>query len=202
MQTETIFRILLAAILLTGLGISACFRRKVDRESGEKVSTKDEGKPMFLALRLGGLVLWFSPIAYLINPAWMAWSSIGLPDWIRWIAVGIGILCTVLIYWLFSSIGTGITPTVATRAEHKLVKHGPYRWVRHPLYTVGTTFFLSFGTIAGNWFILSLAVFAFILLAMRTPNEEAHLIEKFGDEYRAYMGQTGRFLPRIKFVKE
>jgi protein-S-isoprenylcysteine O-methyltransferase Ste14 len=198
MNNETIFRILLAFSLITGIGISATFRRKADKESGEKVSTKDEGKPIFLALRLGGLVIWFSPIAYMINPAWMAWSKIGLPDWTRWIGVGVGVVCVGLIYWLFSSIGTGITPTVATRAEHKLVTHGPYRWVRHPLYTVGTTFFLSFGAIADNWFILSVAVISFILLALRTPNEEAHLIEKFGDEYRAYMKTTGAFLPKFK----
>ena len=197
-MNETIFRILLAAILVTGVGISATFRRKADKESGEKVSTKDEGKSMFLALRLGGLVIWFSPIVYLINPAWMAWSRIGLPDWTRWIGVGVGVICVGLIYWLFSSIGRGITPTVATRAEHKLVKHGPYRWVRHPLYTIGTTFFLSFGAIADNWFIMSAAVIAFILLAMRMPNEEAHLIEKFGDEYRDYIKTTGAFLPKFK----
>jgi protein-S-isoprenylcysteine O-methyltransferase Ste14 len=35
------------------------------------------------------------------------------------------------------------------------------------------------------------------LLAARTPREEEKLIEKFGDQYRAYMSRTGRFLPRI-----
>ena len=198
MTNENIFRILLAAILITGFAISATFRRKADKESGEKVSVKDEGKPMFLALRLGGLVIWFSPIAYVINPAWLAWSKIGLPYWARWIGVGVGVTCIALIYWLFSSIGKGITSTVATRTDHKLVTHGPYRWVRHPLYSVGTTFFLSFGAMADNWFILSAAIIAFILLAMRTPNEEAHLIEKFGNEYRDYMKATGAFLPKFK----
>jgi len=36
-----------------------------------------------------------------------------------------------------------------------------------------------------------------MMLAIRTPIEEARLIEKFGDEYRAYMRRTGRFIPRL-----
>jgi protein-S-isoprenylcysteine O-methyltransferase Ste14 len=198
MVSETLFRVLAAVILLTGLGISIYFRRKADRDSGEKASWKDEGLAMILTLRLGGLVMWFSLFAYLLNPAGMAWSKIGLPDWARWLGAGVGMVCVVLIYWLFSSLGTGITPTVATRKEHQLVTHGPYRWVRHPLYSVGAAFIASFGTVADNWLIITMAILAFVLLAIRLPNEEAHLIERFGDEYREYMRRTGRYLPRLR----
>jgi len=38
---------------------------------------------------------------------------------------------------------------------------------------------------------------AIVLLTIRLSNEEAHLIEKFGDEYREYMQRTGRFLPKL-----
>lgn len=196
-MNDNIFRISAAAILLSAIGISIFFRRKADKETGEKVSMKDEGKPIFLALRLGGLLLWFSPLIYAIIPAWMAWSKMGLPDWARWIGVGAGIVCLGLIYWMFKSIGTGISPTVATRREHKLSTSGPYRWVRHPLYIFGTFAFLSLGAIADSWFIVLLAVLGFVLLALRTPNEEAHLIKKFGDAYRDYMKRTGRFFPKF-----
>jgi protein-S-isoprenylcysteine O-methyltransferase Ste14 len=196
-MNEDIFRILAAVIFFTGISISIYFRSKADRESGEKVSTKEERRPIFLALRLGGLLIWFSPVAYMLNPAWMAWSRLGLAVWARWLGAGIGIICIFLIYWLFSSLGRGITPTVATRKEHELVTFGPYRWVRHPLYTVGTSFFLSLGLLVDSWFIIVLAVLAFVLLAIRTTDEEAKLIEKFGDEYRRYMLRTGRFLPRL-----
>ena len=115
----------------------------------------------------------------------------------RWLGVGMGITCVFLIYWMFSSIGIGITPTVATRKAHKLVTKGPYRWIRHPLYTFGTLFFLSFALMADSWFIAVMALLAITMLNIRLPNEEAHLIEKFGDEYREYTKQTGRFLPKI-----
>jgi len=196
-MNENIFRILAAVIFFTGIGISGYFRRKADRDTGEKISRKVDGNTMMTFIKIGGLLLWFSPLVYLINPAWMAWSKIGLPESVRWAGVGFGILCVLGIYWLFSSIGSGISPTSATRKEHKLVTSGPYRWVRHPLYTVGSSLFIAFGMMADNWFVATLGVLAFIGMAIRTPKEEANLIEKFGDEYREYMKRTGRFLPKL-----
>ena len=196
-MNENIFRILAALIFFTGIGISSYYRRKADKDTGEKIPRKVDGSVMMTAIKIGGLILWLTPLVYLINPNWMNWSKIGLPEAVRWLGVVIGILCVFGIYWLFSSIGSGITPTSATRQEHKLVTSGPYRWVRHPLYTVGSSLFIAFGMMADNWFIAALGVLAFIGMAIRTPKEEANLIEKFGDEYRDYMKHTGRFLPKL-----
>lgn len=196
-MNENIFRLCAGVILFTGLGISAYYRRKADRESGERIARSVDGSTLMNVIRLGGLVLWLSPVLYLINPAWMAWSRIGLPEWIRWLGVGTGTLGTGLIYWMFNSIGSNITPTSATRREHRLVTSGPYRWVRHPLYTLGSAMFISLGLVADNWFIAALGILAFVAMAIRTPREEANLIEKFGDEYREYMKHTGRFLPKF-----
>ncbi|HQV94907.1 MAG TPA: isoprenylcysteine carboxylmethyltransferase family protein [Anaerolineales bacterium] len=196
-MNENIFRIIAAVILLTGMSISFYFRTKADKDTGEKISRKVDGSAMMNIIRIGGLILWLSPFVYLINPAWMAWSKIGLTESIRWLGVGTGILCIFGIYWLFSSIGSGITPTSATRKEHKLATNGIYKYIRHPLYTIGSSFIISFGMMADNWFIALFGVLAFILMAIRAPKEEANLIEKFGDEYREYMKRTGRFLPRL-----
>ena len=95
------------------------------------------------------------------------------------------------------TIGNNITDTVAIRANHRLVMHGPYRWVRHPLYSVGTLFFVSVGLIAANWFILTMSLVALVMLFIRLPKEEAKLIEAFGDEYLNYMKNTGRLLPHF-----
>jgi protein-S-isoprenylcysteine O-methyltransferase Ste14 len=196
-MNENVFRILAGVILITGMGISSYFRLKADKETGEKISRKVDGSVMMNFIKIGGLILWLSPFVYLINPAWMAWSRIGLPEWVRWLGVGLGLIGVSGVYWLFSSIGSGISPTSATREKHVLSTKGPYRWIRHPLYTFGSSLFISFGMMADNWFIALLGVLAFIGMAVRTPKEEANLIEKFGDEYREYMKRTGRFLPKL-----
>ena len=196
-MNETIFRILAALILITGMGISSHFRLKADRDTGEKIPRQVDGTFFMTIIRFGGLILWLSPFVYLINPGWMAWSKIGLPEWVRWLGVMLGVVVVLGIYWLFSSIGSGITPTSATRKEHELVTTGPYRWVRHPLYTIGSSMFIAFGMMADNWFVMLLGILAFFAMASRTPKEEANLIEKFGDEYREYMKNTGRYLPKL-----
>ena len=196
-MNETVFRILAAVVLFTAVGISTYYRRKADRETGEKVSRRVDGNAMMLVIKIFGLLLWLTPLAYLLNPQWMAWSKMGLPEGLRWLGVVLGALCVAGIYWLFSSIGSGITPTSATRKQHTLVTSGPYRWVRHPLYTFGSSIFIALGLIADNWFIGALGILAFLAMAVRTPKEESNLIEKFGDEYRDYMKRTGAFLPKI-----
>jgi protein-S-isoprenylcysteine O-methyltransferase Ste14 len=196
-MNENIFRILAGVILITGMGISSYFRLKADKETGEKISRKVDGSAMMNFIKIGGLILWLSPFVYLINPAWMAWSRIGLPEWVRWLGVILGLIGVFGVYWLFSSIGSGISPTSATREKHVLSTKGPYKYIRHPLYTFGSSLFISFGMMADNWFIALLGIVAFIGMAVRTPKEEANLIEKFGDEYREYMKHTGRFLPKL-----
>jgi len=51
--------------------------------------------------------------------------------------------------------------------------------------------------LSANWLIAALSVALFVILNIRLPQEEAGLIEKFGDEYREYMQRTGRFLPKL-----
>ena len=118
-MNENIFRILAALIFFTGVGISVYYRRRADKETGEKISRKVDGSVMMTAIKIGGLILWLTPLVYLINPNWMNWSKIGLPESVRWLGVGVGILCVLGIYWLFSSIGSNISPTSATRKEHQ-----------------------------------------------------------------------------------
>jgi protein-S-isoprenylcysteine O-methyltransferase Ste14 len=101
------------------------------------------------------------------------------------------------IYWLFSTIGNNISPVQTTRSDHQLITSGPYRWIRHPLYTFGSILFIALTVLTGLWWLAVGMGIALPLLAWRTPREEAHLLAKFGDEYRAYMDRTGRYLPRF-----
>jgi protein-S-isoprenylcysteine O-methyltransferase Ste14 len=197
MTTEIFFQLTVFATLAVSVGISGYFRRKADLETNETISRKVDGNALMNIIRLGGLALWFSPIVYALNPDWMAWSKIGLVEGLRWIGVGFGILSVFGVYWLFSNIGSNITPTSATRKTHQLVTSGPYRWIRHPLYTFGLTLFVSLGLMADNWFMMMLGALAFTVMVIRTPKEEASLIEKFGDEYRNYMKTTGAFFPKF-----
>jgi protein-S-isoprenylcysteine O-methyltransferase Ste14 len=97
------------------------------------------------------------------------------------------------------SIGKNVSETYLTKEGHELVQHGPYRWVRHPLYSVATTTFLALGLVAANAYILFVAILAILGIAgLVVPKEEAELIRKFGAQYQEYQKRTGRFLPRVR----
>jgi protein-S-isoprenylcysteine O-methyltransferase Ste14 len=81
-----------------------------------------------------------------------------------------------------------------------LIKHGPYRWVRHPMYTVLFLMGIGWLLLTANWLIgAPLAIGILIVVIVRIDNEEKVLIDLFGDDYLEYIQHTGRFLPR--FVK-
>ena len=172
------------------------YRRRA--QGGEKFDLDKEGWRIAVPLRAAGLVLWlYLPFSVLL-PQWMAWSTFGVPPAIRWGALAIAaILVPPFVHWAQRSLGSNVTTTVVTKPNHQLVTHGPYAYIRHPLYTGGTAFFLAMSVAAGSWFLPLVMLIVFPVLMIRIPKEEAELEDRFGEAYRRYKGRTGRFLPRV-----
>jgi protein-S-isoprenylcysteine O-methyltransferase Ste14 len=196
MTQDTIFRLLFIAIFLASFSISVYHRHRARKQSG-KIPRQAEGK-IFIALRLLlALPLYLAMFVYMINPQWMAWSALPLPTWVRWLGAGLGFAIIPLLYWLFRSLGKNVSETVLTKERHELVTHGPYRWIRHPLYTTASIGIFALGLVAANWFMLLMIILIMMMLPALAAKEEAQLLEKFGNAYREYMQRTGRFLPRL-----
>ena len=196
MDNDQPFRIALIVGALIVFPVMAYYRLK-SQASGEKLDRWQEGPWILFTLRPLGVGAMLGLLAFMIDPEWMVWSSIGLAAWTRWVGVGVGIVAGGLLIWTLRTLGPNLTDTVVTREEHTLVISGPYRWVRHPFYDAVGLAILANSLIAANWFLLLTGGLAFILMLVRTQTEERHLLARFGDSYRAYAQQTGRFLPRI-----
>jgi protein-S-isoprenylcysteine O-methyltransferase Ste14 len=177
------------------MSISITYRRRADRSGERIIAAAEEGRRITILRSLFALGGWGGIFLYLLNPAWMAWAQIDLPLWLRWAGVALTAACIPLIYWVFSSLGNNVTRTVGIRKAHTLVRHGPYRYIRHPLYAVGYSAFLGFSLAAANVFIFIMLVGVFLVLDRRADLEEARLIERFGQEYVDYMKVAGRYLP-------
>jgi len=197
MAEEPIFRIISVVIFVTIVCVGLYHRVKAARHQEDLLSHREEGLLIMVLVRTFGFSAWIGFLLYMINPQLMAWSTLLLPYWLRWTGVGFGIVVLPLISWMFISLGKNVTDTVATRKKHSLVISGPYRWIRHPMYSFTFLALIGFSLLSANWFIGVTGLLAFILLVVRTPLEEKKLIEKFGDEYREYMKDTNRFLPRL-----
>ena len=195
MADDAVFRWVMVAGFVAVVGITGPHRAKA--ATREKLDRRKEGVFMLATLRPAGAALWLGVIAYTINPAWMAWSAMPLPSWLRWSGAGFSVLSVALLTWTLPTLGTNLTDTVVTREHHTLVTRGPYRWIRHPFYAAMALVILGSALIAANWFMLVSGVVVFALLAVRSRVEEEHLAARFGDAYREYKHRTGRFLPKI-----
>ena len=195
MEEEQTFRIILFMCLAVFLPVGIYHRLK--SHTTERLDRRQEGLFVLVSLRLCGLLTWIGLFAWLMNAAWISRFSMPLPIWLRWVGAGTLPVFVLLISWVFRSLGKNLTDTVVTRAEHTLVTTGPYRWVRHPFYSAAFLFFVAASLVSANWYLAVAAGLGGVLLAMRTRTEEAKLIERFGDEYLAYIQRTGKFLPRL-----
>jgi protein-S-isoprenylcysteine O-methyltransferase Ste14 len=190
------FRALLIAGFLALMAVGI-FHRLKSQATAEPLDRRQEGLFILATLRPVGFALWIAVVAYMINPAWMAWSSLPLPAWLRWIGVGACVLALALFTWTLRSLGPNLTDTVVTRRAHTLVTRGPYRWVRHPFYDSAALLIVAVSLMTANWFFLLAGTVVLSLLGVRTRIEEENLAARFGDPYRTYRMQTGRFLPRM-----
>jgi protein-S-isoprenylcysteine O-methyltransferase Ste14 len=197
MNTELLFRLLFLLIFLPTLTISSYYRRKA-RQTGETIARRAEGG-LALALRmLGALPLLVMFLLTVFYPRWLTWATFSGPLWLRWLGVGIGLVCVPLVWWVFSNIRGNISETVLTKKAHQLVTSGPYRWVRHPLYAVALVEFFALGLLASNWVIMLYALLGVVIFRwVVIPKEEQNLLKAFGEQYAAYQQRTGALLPRI-----
>ncbi len=196
MNQDQTFRLVLIVGALILLPVMV-YHRLRSQATGETLDRRQEGLFILLTLRPLGLATWSGLIAYMVHPGSMAWSSLSLPEWLRWAGAGLGVMAGGLLVWTLRNLGKNLTDTVVTRRVHTLVTSGPYRWVRHPFYDAVALWILANGLVAANWFLLCTGGLVVALLVVRAPTEEEKLLLRFGDSYRAYVERTGRFLPRI-----
>jgi len=202
MSSEPTFRITFILLWIAFLAIS--FTRRLGQLGSRSIrkrfeeASKWEGKTR-VALRAALAPFWLIAILlYMIYPDWIMQFKLPLSIGLRWTGVGLAIGSYPLLAWAIHALGEQFSPHLQMREEHKLVTGGPYRWMRHPMYTAESVFYIGLAVEAANWVVAPAILIGPALLYARVSKEEAMLIERFGDEYRAYMKSTGRFLPRFR----
>lgn len=196
MIDETVFQVLfilmaLAFVILWGRNILSV---GVTRD---KFYTATEGilvaAPRFLLL---GTSL-VSIFVYSLRPRLLEWSVFLLPVWMRWAGFFVGLIALLLFFWVLRSLGQNFSTSLTINKKQTLVTQGPYRWIRHPMYTSFVLLWIGFLFLSASWFIGLTGLLAFVwAIVVRTPKEEQMMIDRFGADYLAYMKRTGRYLPR------
>lgn len=195
---ELTLRYTYAAFFFIFIIISSVYRIKATNKGGDAFDVmKKEGISVAIPLRLVGFSLTIGSLIFIFYPSALAFANLRDYNWFFTAGIILCIISFPYIIWTFQSLGKNITETVETRKSNELVTTGIYKYLRHPIYT--TTFFYNCGLafIAANWLIGTIAIALFVLLIIRTSNEEKILIEKYGDDYRNYMKRTGGHFPKL-----
>lgn len=178
-------------------GLKSPDRKKSLREL-TKSAVEHEGRFSFTLLILVGVFMVIALVHYIWYPTLFPSLFLPFPAWLRWIGVIIGFISLFLLWWIHSTLGRAFSKALTIQERHTVVTDGPYRRVRHPMYTAFLIYFLSWFLISTNLLFIIVWFLFFVTLVARMPTEEEMLITQFGDAYREYMKRTGRLLPPLR----
>lgn len=99
--------------------------------------------------------------------------------------------------WARLVLGRNWSGTVTLKQDHELVRYGPYRWVRHPIYTGLLLGFLGTAIALTQWRGLLALLIAFVALGRKLRHEERWLGEVFGVDYAQYRSEVAALIPFV-----
>jgi len=197
METETIFRILLPVLIVAFAAHRGYYVKNHSKPEDDTLKKREEGTASKVAGLLG-LLGFISVLTYAINPKWIAFADLALPVWLRWAGVGIALAGFALLQWAQVTLANSWSDTPRMLKEQSLITSGPYRLIRHPIYTAFILILSSTLFISSNWLIgLGWSGMTILETVSRIGFEESLMIEYFGDQYRDYMKKTGLLLPKV-----
>lgn len=180
--------------LFTGLWLVWGAYWLISAGGGKAVARKES-----VASRLGHLVpLFFAgyllaadrlPGGFLCGRAWPATAAS------RWTGLALLSLGLAFSVWARLSIGRNWSATVTVKEDHELVRTGPYRFVRHPIYTGLLLGFIGTAVALAEWRGVLAVTLVFIALWRKLRLEERWMGETFGDRYTAYKHEVRALVP-------
>jgi len=140
------------------------------------------------------------PLEWLLPPVLIA-SGFGevQEEWlaVRLLGLAVSLCGAALLVWASAVLGRFLVHEAAVFPDHALVTRGPYRLLRHPIYSGYLALLLGSGLGMLNVILLLVWPLSLLGILVQARSEERLLESKFGPAYRRYAGCTGRLVPRL-----
>jgi len=145
-----------------------------------------------LPLVLGALLLfWPAPL--------FSWNVLVVPHTlvVQVLAVGLCVLGLLGALWARRTLAENWSSEVVFKEQHELIERGPYRFVRHPIYT--SLLLMALGSALATGRPGSFVGFLLFLVGfwLKLKQEEALLLRHFPTQYAAYMSHVKALLPFV-----
>lgn len=146
--------------------------------------------PLIVAGLLLGPTEWFMGM-------WIRENFVEHTDLVGIIGASIAWLGTLLACWSRYLLGKNWSVSVQLKKDHELIKKGPYKIIRHPIYTAILLLFLGNVIIVGDYRGILAIIIVFLSLWRKLKLEEQWLTLHFGESYRNYKEKTKALLPWV-----
>lgn len=191
---EPLFKWLFFAGFMVGVIIRKSYTRGQDWE--QKRAILAEGAVTLIGQSVWGIAQIMA--LFYIFSTWLSFADYTLIPAVQWVGL---VLFYAGVYYLWAShahLSGNWTPLAKAKKDSTtLVSTGVYKRMRHPMYTAHILWSLGQALLLGNWLVGPLGLLGMVpMLLVRIPREERELLEKFGEDYTAYMARTSRLWPK------
>jgi protein-S-isoprenylcysteine O-methyltransferase Ste14 len=138
---------------------------------------------------------------FLFNPrasfAFLATYSVPHTPEVQWAGVAVMLAGLAFAVWARVHLGTNWSGVVTLKEGHELIRTGPYRNIRHPIYTGILIGFLGSAIVNGQVRGLIAVAIIWASFYIKARREEAFLGQEFGPKFDEHTRLTGMFFPKI-----
>ncbi len=173
----------LAMILFRVLRLDVDMFRKSQKPVGRQKYFLLAMMPISLAL------IWLLPHGD--RHGWLTFEA----DWLRYAGLGLNIIATSILLAALHNLGRQYSGYITVQKNHKLVQHGIYGVIRHPIYLRALLSGIGTPLIFRSWLVFPMFVLMVVFAGVRIRQEERLLAAEFGDEFEAYRKRTWRLVP-------
>jgi protein-S-isoprenylcysteine O-methyltransferase Ste14 len=174
--------------------IFAVYWSAAAKNSKPAESSESKASRMFhlIVLNAGVLLLIFSLSIPGFRQQFLPANSV-----LQGIGIAVELAGFALAVWARRTLGSNWSGEVRIAAGHQLVRTGPYKTIRHPIYTAVLAMYLGILLVSGQ--VHAIVGLAIIVLAYlrKIRMEETILTAQFGDEFTTWRGESWALLPPI-----
>ncbi|MEK6207980.1 MAG: isoprenylcysteine carboxylmethyltransferase family protein [Chloroflexota bacterium] len=155
------------------------------------------GETLARSRGLAHYVAYFFFVPYLVIAA-RSGPELDVPEPLRWAGLALVVLGVAFALWAIATLGRHYDLELEVHRDHELVRSGPYRFVRHPVYTGLGLHFAGACLATGNLLLIAgTLLVTYPALYLRAKTEERLLRERFGAAYDEYARQVGMLVPLL-----
>jgi protein-S-isoprenylcysteine O-methyltransferase Ste14 len=173
------------------VGFSVYWGIAAKNSAAAKSSEAARSRRVHELLTNGALLLLFLPVPGLRHsflPASPVWVPVGLALQSAGFALAV---------WARRHLGSNWSGRIEIKTDHELVRSGPYRWLRHPIYTALLGIYVGTALVDNQTHaLIGIAIIA-VAYWRKVRMEEAKLRETFGRGYDDYRRATWGALPGV-----